>query len=257
MDVYEFERYLKKVLNPENKKFKDGCANGLQIDCENTEIKKIVFGVSASLELFKKAKELGADAIIVHHGIGFSDKHIINGIPSKILQKRMNFLYSNKISLFGFHYLLDSHINLGNNGYVLNKLNVDKIEEFGVLDGCNWAYSGVFNDGKSLDLIKEKLNNLYLDNFKIYEFGPKIIKKISVVSGGGSFLISQAVESGADLFVTGDIKEGNINLAREYGINLGWGGHYITERIGVLALMEKVKSDSKIDCEFVEVIDYI
>jgi NIF3 (NGG1p interacting factor 3) len=42
--------------------------NGLQVEGRET-IRKVVTGVSACHELFDRAREAGADAVLVHHGI--------------------------------------------------------------------------------------------------------------------------------------------------------------------------------------------
>ena len=65
MNNIELKNYLNGLL--EIDKFKDYCPNGLQIEGKG-EIKKIITGVSANLDLIQKAIELNADAILVHHG---------------------------------------------------------------------------------------------------------------------------------------------------------------------------------------------
>ena len=46
----------------------DCCPNGLQVEGRK-EIRKIVTGVTACQLLIDRAAELGADALLVHHGI--------------------------------------------------------------------------------------------------------------------------------------------------------------------------------------------
>ncbi|HEY4563143.1 MAG TPA: Nif3-like dinuclear metal center hexameric protein, partial [Thermoanaerobaculia bacterium] len=47
---------------------KDYGPNGLQVEGRE-EIGKVVTGVSACQELFVRAREAGADAVLVHHGL--------------------------------------------------------------------------------------------------------------------------------------------------------------------------------------------
>ena len=56
---------LDALLHPEN--YRDYAPNGLQVEGQR-DIRHIVTGVSASLELIEKARLLGADTILVHHG---------------------------------------------------------------------------------------------------------------------------------------------------------------------------------------------
>lgn len=54
----------------------DDYHNGLEVRGAN-EIKKIVTGVTPSMELFKKAKKAGAQMIITHHYLHLKKKNII------------------------------------------------------------------------------------------------------------------------------------------------------------------------------------
>ncbi len=71
----ELTQYLNTYLRIDD--FKDYSSNGLQVEGKD-EINKIVTGVSANVELFEKAIELKADAIIVP-GVSISDPDKIAG----------------------------------------------------------------------------------------------------------------------------------------------------------------------------------
>ena len=62
-------RYLDELLTPAA--FSDYGPNGLQVPGPD-EIETVVTGVSASAELFRRAAELDADLVLVHHGIFWS-----------------------------------------------------------------------------------------------------------------------------------------------------------------------------------------
>ena len=65
MQREELNRYLDGLL--EVSRFRDYCPNGLQVEGRR-EIRRIVSGVTASLDLIQAALTDGADAILVHHG---------------------------------------------------------------------------------------------------------------------------------------------------------------------------------------------
>ena len=88
----------------------DSSLNGLQVEGRDT-VRKIAFGVSANLELFKKAKEAGADMIIVHHGLLWGKEQALTGA----FGRRVAFLLQNQISLLGYHLPLDKHPIIGHN----------------------------------------------------------------------------------------------------------------------------------------------
>lgn len=79
-----------------------------------------------------------------------------------------------------------------------------------------------------LSIIKDKLN---LKQIKYTGGKNKKIKQVAVCSGSGADYIEKAVEKGADLYITGDIKFHQAQLAEELGLALIDAGHYKTEII--------------------------
>ena len=57
----------------------------------------------------------------------------------------------------------------------------------------------------------------------------RLIQKVSLCGGAGAFLIPQAVRSGADVFITGEIKYHDY-FGRETDILLAEIGHYESEQ---------------------------
>jgi putative NIF3 family GTP cyclohydrolase 1 type 2 len=58
--------YLDELLNPTA--YDDYGPNGLQVPGSD-EIQTVVTGVSANVELFTRAREAGANLVLVHHGL--------------------------------------------------------------------------------------------------------------------------------------------------------------------------------------------
>ena len=65
MILRELERYIGQLL--EISSFHDYCPNGVQVE-GRPEVRTIVSGVSASLDVLQAASAAGADAVLVHHG---------------------------------------------------------------------------------------------------------------------------------------------------------------------------------------------
>ena len=75
-------------------------------------------------------------------------------------------------------------------------------------------------------LVKDKMK---VDHIRHSEFLNKNIKKVAVLGGSGSFAIKNAIQSGADAFLTADLKYHNFYEA-ENRILLADIGHYESER---------------------------
>jgi putative NIF3 family GTP cyclohydrolase 1 type 2 len=55
-----------------------------------------------------------------------------------------------------------------------------------------------------------------------------------------------------DLYITGEPHEWNRELFREAGISFFAGGHYNTEKLGVLALGEVIRGQFDVEVEFLD-----
>ncbi|OGG13244.1 Nif3-like dinuclear metal center hexameric protein [Candidatus Gottesmanbacteria bacterium RIFCSPHIGHO2_02_FULL_39_11] len=255
--LFELGNYLSKLLNyPDGpvEKVDPYMANGLMVKGKE-EIQKIGFGVSASLELFKKAKEENCDCIITHHSFSLPE---YNGYDP-IFQSRMEFLIKNNISLFGFHFLLDWHPILGNNAQILKKIGAKPKKPY-LFYGNPWGWVGEFGKLKNRDEIEEVLKSFLSPRIITYHFGENQIRKVVAVSGKGAPHASEMkdlIKEKIDLYITGEVHEWNRELFREAKINFIAGGHYHTEVFGLRALMEEVKKKFQIEVTWLKLTNDI
>ena len=63
----------------------------------------------------------------------------------------------------------------------------------------------------------------------------------------------QAAEQGVDAFVTGEVSEQTIHIAREMGVHFFAAGHHATERYGIKALGEWLAQTHHLDVTFVDI----
>src|SRR5262245_59667555 len=88
---------LNALLRPEL--FEDYCPNGLQVEGKET-IAHLVTGVTASQALIDAAVNVGADAILVHHGYFWKGEHpAVVGMK----QRRLKTLLQHDINLLAYH----------------------------------------------------------------------------------------------------------------------------------------------------------
>ena len=109
--------------------------NGLQVDGPK-EINKIAFGVSASKELFVRAKTTGAQLIVVHHGILWGKEQRLTGS----FGERVRFLMQNGLALAGYHLPLDLHPVVGHNACLIKHLGGQDVQPFGQYHGAEIGY---------------------------------------------------------------------------------------------------------------------
>ncbi len=250
--LYEYLYFDKKL---DLAKIDPHMANGLLVKGKE-EVERIGFGVSASLELFQKAKVSHCDVIIVHHSFNLPpfNRH------DAIFQNRFGFLVKNEISLFGYHFLLDAHPEVGNNVQILKTIGAKPTKPF-LHQGNPWGWIGEFNDGEELSSIKKQLNPYISKRAIIYPFGSQKIKRVVAISGKGAPIASAMqglIDEKIDLYITGEVHEWNRELFKEAKINFIAGGHYATEVFGVKALMGKVSEQfPEVRTEWLEVYNEV
>ena len=105
----ELDRFFYDMLNPAS--FKDYCPNGLQVE-GSENINKIAFAVSATRDSINQAANLGADTLVVHHGL-FWHFHGARTLTGHFA-KRIFPLVQHNINLFAYHLPLDAHPELSN-----------------------------------------------------------------------------------------------------------------------------------------------
>lgn len=229
---------LNKILNvaqtPEQ--------NGLQVE-GRPEVRKIIFGVSANMALFKAAKERKADMIIVHHGLLWGHEQKITGN----FGKRISFLIKNDLNLVAYHLPLDKHPTLGNNAMLAKTLGLKNLKPFGVYHDIKIGFKGVLPRPVDFKKITKLLGGECLS------FGPKKVKTIAVVSGGAHEMLSQAIEEKVDLYICGSRDEYIQEMAREGQINFIAMGHYNSEKLGILALKKYIENKYKVSAEFIDI----
>ncbi len=243
----ELLSYIETML--ESNRFKDYCPNGLQVAGTET-IEHIVAGVTASQALIDAAIDLGADTILVHHGYFWrgEDQRIVG-----IKQKRLKALLNNNINLIAYHLPLDAHPTLGNNVQLAQELGIEvdgRVAGTGepalALCGCLTVPNSV---PEFSDLLRQKLQREPL----VIQAHDRPIQTVGWCTGAAQGYIEQAAELGLDAFISGEISEQTVHLARELGINYFAAGHHATERYGVKALALDLANQFNIKQQFIDI----
>src|SRR3954469_657200 len=107
---------LDELLSPAE--FDDLGPNGLQVP-GTSEITRVVTGVSARRELSERAVELGAQLVLVHHGLFLPFRP---PGPTPWQRERLRPLFKHDVSLAAYHIPLDAHPILGNNAILARAL---------------------------------------------------------------------------------------------------------------------------------------
>ncbi len=72
------------------------------------------------------------------------------------------------------------------------------------------------------------------------------IKRVALCGGSGSSFFKDASSKGADVYITGDVRHHDIIDADSLGLAMIDAGHFLTERPGVIALLDRLRTNSRL-----------
>jgi dinuclear metal center YbgI/SA1388 family protein len=199
--------------------------------------------------LIEAAIDLKADAILVHHGYFWrgEDPRIVG--PK---HERLRLLMSANINLLAYHLPLDAHPDLGNNAQLAKLLGLVPQARFGE-DELGWL-------GVTVDANVRTVGDLARTIERALKRVPLMIgnpnqplTRIGWCTGAAQNLLGDAIAAGANTYLSGEISEPTVHLAREAGVAYLACGHHATERYGVQALGSHLAEQFHVQHHFVDI----
>lgn len=246
VDREQLSEYLACLLDI--RRIRDFSPNGLQVEGRG-RIAKLVTGVTASLALLDAALADGADAVLVHHG------YFWRGEDGRIIgtrRHRLQRLLANDLNLYAYHLPLDMHAELGNNAQLGLRLGLVREAQFGEND-LGWL--GRPNEaqlrtvGDLAARIEQRLGRAPL----LIGDPQQPAGRIGWCTGAAQGYLDDAIAAGANTYLSGEISEQTVHLARESGVAYLACGHHATERYGVQALGEHLAGHFGIQHRFIDI----
>jgi dinuclear metal center YbgI/SA1388 family protein len=249
MTTKELDSYFRKLLDIEGFAPVDDSLNGIQVDNDGAEVRKVVFAVDACLETITAAAQRGAGMLFVHHGLFWGKPSRISGA----LRERIRVLLEHNVALYGVHLPLDANLEVGNNRVLADLVGLRDLEPFGLYHGKKIGVKGYLTEPMSVDEVVKKISFMNRGPAAVHSFGKKESRTCAIVSGGAAFESLEAIEEGIDLYITGEASHSVYHYALEGKLNMIAGGHYSTEVWGVRRVMERLAAETELEVEFIDV----
>jgi dinuclear metal center YbgI/SA1388 family protein len=229
--LYAIIDHLQDLLDPAA--FDDYGPNGLQVPGRE-EVETVASGVSANAELFVRARDAGADLVLVHHGLFWA------GPPralDRAAKRRLQLLFDADMGLAAYHLPLDAHPEHGNNALLAAALGCASWAGFGAHRGVTIGVAGRWpGEGIAPAELVARVQRATQREPLAFSDGPQRVRTVGIVSGAGADYLEEAIAAGLDAFVTGEPAERVMGRAREAGVHFVAAGHYATETFGVRRL---------------------
>jgi dinuclear metal center YbgI/SA1388 family protein len=210
-------------------------------------VQKIATGVTASLAFLEAALEWGADTVLVHHGYFWR-----NEAPQITGRKhrRLRTLIANDINLFAYHLPLDAHPEFGNNAQIGARLGLIADGRFGDQD-IGWL--APITMPLSLEHFTATVENALGRKPLVFGDADRELRRVAWCTGGAQGYFEQAIDAGADVYLSGEVSEQTMHIAAESGVAYIAAGHHATERYGVQAVGAHLSEEFDIEHVFIDI----
>lgn len=206
---------------------------GFQIGDDNKEVEKILVSLDLDSDVLEKAVEEKYDMIITHHPLIFKPINSITTLNPK--EKLIYTIIKNEIIVYNAHTNLDQAQGGVNdelakllelkNPTLLSPNNINETKSYG------YGKIGEVEDIRLVDYIDFIKGKLSIDYLTIYGDIDRTVNRVAICGGSGAEFIYNAYKEKACIYITGDIKYHDAQLAHELGLTIIDAGHYHTEKI--------------------------
>jgi len=240
--------HLDSLLEPAV--YDDYGPNGLQVPGRDT-VQTVVTAVSANVATFTRARDAGADLVLVHHGLFWA------GPPrplDRAAKRRLQLLFDADMALAAYHLPLDGHIEHGNNALLAKAIGCESWAPFAAHKRTTIGVAGRLpGDGITAADLVARVREATGREPLAFTDGPEPVRTVGIVSGAGADYLEDAIAAGLDAFVTGEPIERAMARAQEAEVHFLAAGHYATETFGVRRLGDLVAAEFDVRHVFVDV----
>jgi dinuclear metal center YbgI/SA1388 family protein len=242
--------FLNELLSVPDTPDYPGALNGLQLDREGP-VRRIAAAVDFSRATVEGAIRVGADLLIVHHGMFWGGQRRIVG--PRYDQLRLTI--SRNIGVYSAHLPLDLHRKFGNNALLARDLGLTPTAGFARFESLDIGLSGsVDTSTKALLERVEMFARPLGGQVRATAFSSdRRTHHWAMCTGAGasSDTIREAVALGVDTLIVGEGPHHTAVEARDNDLVVIYAGHYATETLGVKAIAAHLSSSFGLPWDFV------
>lgn len=242
MELAEILAFLRETA-PEETAFENDPV-GLHIEPAKSQIARVAVCLDATSPVAEEAIRAGAELVIAHHPLIYHPlKRLTSDIPSAQVAMA---LVRTGTGLYAMHTNWDAAEG-GINDTLAGILGLGNVRRLGESAPGSIARIGELAKPLPLDTFAGEIparlgctGTNALRRLIGRPAGDTPIRRVAVCGGAGAFLLADALRTGADAFVTADVRHHEFLDAAAAGISLIDAGHEATETPGMKALAERV-----------------
>lgn len=199
----------------------DNC--GILLGGRTMPLHGVLLALDVTAAVIEEAAAAGADCILSHHPVIYEPIRSLSERDPVFLAARSG------IALMAAHTNLDVASGGVNDTY-LEAIGLKKTGPLPETDGCA-ALAKCPPSLSTLSALAERVKCCTgLPSVRVLDAG-RVIRTAAVCCGGGASFLDCAIQSGADVLISGDFRHHQAVAAMNAGISLIDAGHYETERL--------------------------
>ncbi len=169
----------------------------------------VVFALDSTEAVIAEAVSLGANLVVAHHPIVFRGLKTITG--SNYIERTIIAAIKHDIAIYAIHTNLDNVLQNGVNQRIAQQLGLQNLRVLAPKS----SDTDLIGAGVIGYLVPDMTEGAFLEHLKTAmqaqvvrhtELTGRRVVKVAVCGGSGSFLLPQAIQAGAQVFVTSDFK---------------------------------------------------
>ena len=210
---------------------------GLIVGRLDDEVHKALLAVDVSEEVIAEAVEEGCDMIITHHPIIFHPMKRFNSASST--ERCVEEAIRRGIVLYAAHTNLDSTPQgmSWRVAQILGLKNIEVMQPTGV-DGAGFGVVGELEEETASQLFMRRVMEQFdVKALRHSDIVKSSVRKVAICTGSGGSLIDVARNSGADIYLTADLKYNDF-MRHENSIILADMGHFESEYCAIQLLFD-------------------
>ncbi len=231
-------------------------ASGVQVAALRSEISSLAVMLDPSLDNLRRAADAGADFILAHHPLAMKPRfpNVCDGyfMALSLLFTRNIWLYSAHTSLdanpggpafwlahaLGLHDLrileplpeAQASVVLAGRAKARGGIPEEETRAEGLPTGFGFGFTGQFPEPLPYaDFCTKLADHLGKSDWQCCGPKPQHVSRVACCPGAGGSMLPDALRSGADVFITGDIKYHTALEAEAGGLRILDVGHFILE----------------------------
>lgn len=217
---------------------------GLLAGRRDKEVRMVYIALDATDDVIEDAVRVGADLLLTHHPLIFRKLSRVN--TDDFIGRRIYELIRNDISYYAMHTNFDV---MGMADAAADELSLKDRQVLNVTYEDDISKEGCGRVGKLekcmsvVELAKLVKEKFHVPNVRVFGSLGDIVETAAVMPGSGGSYISDSLNAGADVMITGDVDYHEGIDAVAQGLTIIDAGHYGIEKLFIPYMEEFIKRE--------------